>query len=66
MRAGQGLTLGVDVNQLFDAMGGPLRSVLEGDTVPQDAVGGVVCPDTGLPSGQVASCPRWARDTGTG
>ena len=37
MPAGQGLMLGVDANQLFDAMRGPLRSVLEGDMEPQDA-----------------------------
>ncbi len=35
MPAGQGLMLGVDANQLLDPMRGPLRSVLEGDMVPQ-------------------------------
>lgn len=37
MQAGQGLLLGVDANQLFDAMREPLRAVLEGDMVPEEA-----------------------------
>jgi arabinogalactan oligomer/maltooligosaccharide transport system substrate-binding protein len=39
MQAGRGLLLGVDANQLFDAMREPLRAVLEGDMVPQEAAG---------------------------
>ena len=37
MQAGRGLLLGVDANQLLDAMREPLRAVLEGDTVPEEA-----------------------------
>jgi ABC-type glycerol-3-phosphate transport system substrate-binding protein len=39
MQAGRGLLLGVDANQLFDAMREPLRAVLEGDMVPEEAAG---------------------------
>jgi arabinogalactan oligomer/maltooligosaccharide transport system substrate-binding protein len=37
MQAGRGLLLGVDANQLLDAMREPLRAVLEGDMVPEAA-----------------------------
>jgi ABC-type glycerol-3-phosphate transport system substrate-binding protein len=37
MQAGRGLLLGVDANQLLDAMREPLRAVLEGDVVPNQA-----------------------------
>jgi ABC-type glycerol-3-phosphate transport system substrate-binding protein len=37
MQAGRGLLLGVDANQIFDAMREPLRAVLEGDMVPEEA-----------------------------
>jgi ABC-type glycerol-3-phosphate transport system substrate-binding protein len=37
MQAGRGLLLGVDANQLLDAMREPLRAVLEGDMVPDEA-----------------------------
>ena len=37
MQAGRGLLLGVDANQLLDAMREPLRAVLEGDIVPEEA-----------------------------
>jgi ABC-type glycerol-3-phosphate transport system substrate-binding protein len=37
MQAGRGLSLGVDANQLLDAMREPLRAVLEGDMVPEEA-----------------------------
>jgi arabinogalactan oligomer/maltooligosaccharide transport system substrate-binding protein len=37
MQAGRGLLLGVDANRIFDAMRDPLRAVLEGDMVPQEA-----------------------------
>ena len=37
MQAGRGLLLGVDANHVFDAMRVPLRAVLEGDMVPQEA-----------------------------
>jgi arabinogalactan oligomer/maltooligosaccharide transport system substrate-binding protein len=37
LQAGRGLLLGVDANRLFDAMRVPLRAVLEGDTVPEEA-----------------------------
>jgi ABC-type glycerol-3-phosphate transport system substrate-binding protein len=37
MQAGRGLLLGVDANQLLDAMREPLRAVLEGDMVPEEA-----------------------------
>lgn len=37
MQAGRGLLLGVDANRLLDAMREPLRGVLEGDTVPEEA-----------------------------
>jgi ABC-type glycerol-3-phosphate transport system substrate-binding protein len=37
MQAGRGLLLGVDVNRIFDAMRGPLRAVLDGDMVPEEA-----------------------------
>lgn len=37
MQAGRGLLLGVDANRLLDAMRGPLRAVLEGDMVPEEA-----------------------------
>jgi ABC-type glycerol-3-phosphate transport system substrate-binding protein len=39
MQAGRGLLLGVDANQLIDAMREPLRAVLEGDMVPEEAAG---------------------------
>ena len=39
MQAGRGLTLGVDANRIFDAMREPLRAVLEGDMVPEEAAG---------------------------
>ena len=39
MQTGRGLLLGVDANQLFDAMREPLRAVLEGDMVPEEAAG---------------------------
>jgi ABC-type glycerol-3-phosphate transport system substrate-binding protein len=39
MQAGRGLMLGVDANRIFDAMREPLRAVLEGDMVPEDAAG---------------------------
>lgn len=37
MQAGRGLPLGVDANHIFDAMREPLRAVLNGDMVPEDA-----------------------------
>ena len=37
MQAGRGLLLGVDATQLLDAMREPLRAVLEGDMVPEEA-----------------------------
>jgi ABC-type glycerol-3-phosphate transport system substrate-binding protein len=37
MQAGRGLLLGVDANRIFDAMRAPLRAVLEGDMIPEDA-----------------------------
>ncbi len=37
MQAGHGLLLGVDANRLLDAMRQPLRAVLEGDMVPEEA-----------------------------
>ncbi len=37
MQAGQGLSLGVDANRILDAMREPLRAVLEGDMVPEEA-----------------------------
>jgi arabinogalactan oligomer/maltooligosaccharide transport system substrate-binding protein len=37
MQGGRGLLLGVDVNRIFDAMRGPLRAVLDGDMVPEEA-----------------------------
>jgi ABC-type glycerol-3-phosphate transport system substrate-binding protein len=37
MQAGRGLLLGVDANRLLDAMREPLRAVLEGDMVPEEA-----------------------------
>ncbi len=37
MQAGRGLLLGVDANRIFDAMRGPLRAVLDGDMVPEEA-----------------------------
>ncbi len=39
MQAGRGLILGVDANRIFDAMREPLRAVLEGDMVPEEAAG---------------------------
>ena len=39
MQAGRGLMLGVDANRIFDAMREPLRAVLEGDMVPEEAAG---------------------------
>jgi ABC-type glycerol-3-phosphate transport system substrate-binding protein len=37
MQAGRGLLLGVDANRILDAMRQPLRAVLEGDMVPEEA-----------------------------
>jgi len=37
MQAGRGLLLGADANRLLDAMRAPLRAVLEGDMVPEEA-----------------------------
>jgi ABC-type glycerol-3-phosphate transport system substrate-binding protein len=37
MQAGRGLLLGIDANRLLDAMREPLRAVLEGDMVPEEA-----------------------------
>jgi len=37
IQAGHGLFLGVDANHLLDAMREPLRAVLEGDMVPEEA-----------------------------
>jgi ABC-type glycerol-3-phosphate transport system substrate-binding protein len=37
MQAGRALPLGVDANQLLDAMRAPLRAFLEGDMTPAEA-----------------------------
>lgn len=37
MQTGRGLQLGVDANRLLDAMRGPLRALLDGDMVPEEA-----------------------------